>query len=348
MRVLVYEHLCSRDAHQLAPADQSLTAEGRAMLQAVLADLARCPGVEPAVLLHPSHLRAFQLPPEVAVHFIDQGGEEVAFRTLAASCEFALVIAPEFDEVLLVRGEWACAASARLLGPGPELIRLTADKLALAEHLLRHGLPTPPTLPLSEPLPGWPYPVVVKPRHGAGSLATFLIHDEGELHDAPSRARAEGWFGELIVQPFLPGQPVSKSVLAGPAGLELLPGCRQALSEEGRFRYLGGSLPLPDDLDERAGDLVLAATRVLPGLSGYAGFDLVLGERGDWLIEVNPRITTSYVGLRALAKFNLAEALLAAVRGSILPALEWESGPIRFSADGACQRVSLLHPGESP
>ena len=35
---------------------------------------------------------------------------------------------------------------------------------------------------------------------------------------------------------------------------------------------------------------------------------------GDRVIEINPRLTTSYVGLRALARFNLAEALLAVIR----------------------------------
>ena len=58
----------------------------------------------------------------------------------------------------------------------------------------------------------------------------------------------------------------------------------------------------------------------MPGLSGYVGVDVVLGNDGrDWAIEINPRLTTSYVGLRALAGFNLAEAMLAVARVACSP-----------------------------
>jgi hypothetical protein len=47
--------------------------------------------------------------------------------------------------------------------------------------------------------------------------------------------------------------------------------------------------------------------------------DLVLGDAADgsrdFAIEINPRLTTSYLGLRALARGSLAAALLRAVRG---------------------------------
>jgi predicted ATP-grasp superfamily ATP-dependent carboligase len=66
---------------------------------------------------------------------------------------------------------------------------------------------------------------------------------------------------------------------------------------------------------------------------------MVLGScadgRDDWVIEINPRLTTSYVGLRHLARFNLAEALLAVTLGGALPSLEWHDGPVHFRADGS-------------
>ena len=74
------------------------------------------------------------------------------------------------------------------------------------------------------------------------------------------------------------------------------------------------------------------------GLRGYVGVDVVLGTAadgsGDVVIEINPRLTTSYIGLRALARFNLAEALLAVVEGTEPPALEWGTAPVRFTSDG--------------
>ena len=48
----------------------------------------------------------------------------------------------------------------------------------------------------------------------------------------------------------------------------------------------------------------------LPEISrGFVSLDLLLRERAcdDTLIEINPRITTSYVGLRKMVEGNLAQ-----------------------------------------
>jgi predicted ATP-grasp superfamily ATP-dependent carboligase len=73
---------------------------------------------------------------------------------------------------------------------------------------------------------------------------------------------------------------------------------------------------------------------------GYVGVDLVLGEaddgKDDVVIEVNPRLTTSYVGLRRLVCGNLAAAMLAAARGQPV-ALSFAAGRVVFDADGTCR-----------
>jgi len=54
-------------------------------------------------------------------------------------------------------------------------------------------------------------------------------------------------------------------------------------------------------------------------LRGYVGVDLVLSANAAFVVDINPRLTTSYVGLRKVAHFNLAEALLDAVLKSKVP-----------------------------
>ena len=105
-------------------------------------------------------------------------------------------------------------------------------------------------------------------------------------------------------------------------------------SEDGRFRYLGGAVPLPAALNRRAQQLARRAVESVAGLFGYVGVDVGLAPspEDDVVIEINPRLTTSYVGLRRLARFNLADALLAVTTGSPLPRPEWHEGPVRFSA----------------
>jgi predicted ATP-grasp superfamily ATP-dependent carboligase len=47
---------------------------------------------------------------------------------------------------------------------------------------------------------------------------------------------------------------------------------------------------------------------------------LVLGKQDCWLIEINPRVTTSYVGLRRVVDLNMAAAIWRACREGSLPA----------------------------
>jgi predicted ATP-grasp superfamily ATP-dependent carboligase len=100
---------------------------------------------------------------------------------------------------------------------------------------------------------------------------------------------------------------------------------------------LGGELPLAVGLAERAQALAERAVAATPPAVGYVGVDLILGREPDGsedaVIEINPRLTTSYVGLRAAAKSNLAEAMWHAGSGDLRP-IAFVDRPIEFDADG--------------
>jgi predicted ATP-grasp superfamily ATP-dependent carboligase len=307
MRVFVYEYTC---AVETALAD-ALGAEGRAMLTAVCQDLEQIPGVHTCTLRPPL------------------ADEATAFRQLARAADFTLVIAPESDGLLAERCEWVRQDGGRLLGPSPEAVRLTADKLALGTLLERAGVPMPPAAALGvDPLT---LPAVLKPRYGAGSQATFLVRAPEELEGC---VRAAGRT-EMITQPFVSGLAASVAVLCGPAGRTPLMPAEQHLSADGRFHYRGGKVPLAAELIGRAQRLGERAAAAVPGLLGYVGVDLVLGASadGDRVIEINPRLTTSYIGLRRLARTNVAAAMLAVAEGRSVD-LSWWPGPVTFRADG--------------
>ncbi len=315
MRLFVYEHLCAGGLGPGAPA--SLRREGEAMLRAVAADFARIPGV-----------RVVTLPDEPD----EPGGEADLFDAAVAGCDAALVIAPEFDDLLLDRSRRVLERGRRLLGALPEAIRRTGDKLALARHWQAQGTRTPDTR-LADRAPAFPPPWVCKPRHGAGSQATVLVRDRSSWPAALARARAEWPAGDLIVQPYVEGIAASVAFLVGPGQCLPLPPAAQVLSDDGRFHYRGGRLPLPLPLAERAVRLGQAALVGIDGLQGYVGVDLVLGADGDdHAIEINPRLTTSYIGLRRLCRDNLAAAWLAVVGGTEV-VLDWDGRAIEFGAD---------------
>jgi predicted ATP-grasp superfamily ATP-dependent carboligase len=344
MHVFVYESTCAEWLPEGSHA-AALRTEGAAILTAVVADLRRVPGVEVSTLL------AESCPADLlglSGRRVRRGEEEKAFRTAARAADGTLVIAPEFGALLLCRCRWVEEEGGRLLGPSSLGVELTADKLALARHWRAHGTPTPPCWVWrpGRPPPPVEFPAVCKPRHGAGSGATFLLRRPEDLAGCETAAREEAGDDDLLLQPFVAGQPASVALILGPwQEVALLPAA-QHLSGDGRFRYLGGQVPLPPELGERARRLALRAVRTVPGLLGYVGVDLVLGDAAngsrDFAVEINPRPTTSYVGLRALAQTNLAEALLRVAFDDLegmAPRVVWHPGGVRFRADGTVETI---------
>lgn len=304
MRIFVYEHVTAGGLGAEVPA--SLQSEGRAMLDAVVADFRRIAGVE--------------------VHS-DCAAD--GFRAQSALSDWTLVIAPEFDNFLHDLSRAVLEAGGRLLGSTPDTIRLTADKLAMARFWHAHGVAHPAT---KSDVTSMPTPCVLKPRFGAGSQATYLIRDETESKSAWQTAQAE-WSGEFIAQTHVAGQAASVALLVSESQTLVLLPARQQLSDDGRFRYFGGSIPLPEPLTGRAIDIALRAIAGIDGLRGYVGVDVVLGNDGvDYAIEINPRLTTSYLGLRQLCQQNLAELMLRMAQGETIDAVTWHSGAVSWQA----------------
>lgn len=319
MRAFVYEFLTA-NGMGIDPADplHGMYREGRAMRDALVDDLRRLPGVEVVTL---------------------NGCAEEGFDAFAAESEVTVVIAPETDGLHERYCRRVGERGGRLVGPSPGAIALTADKLALAAHWRAHAVHTPATTD-RPPTACEAFPVVWKPRDGAGSENTFLLRDGFDV--ARAKASVGEPHGPMILQEYAPGRAASVAFLCGPGGNVPLAPTFQYLSDDGRFKYLGGELPIPAVLAGRAVALASRAVACVPGLLGYVGVDLVLGDAADgsrdYAIEINPRLTTSYVGLRALADFNLAGVMLAVAAGEPCPPLVWLPGTVRFSADGAVAR----------
>ena len=329
--ILVHEYVTGGgwSAPDLPP---GLAEEALAILRALLADL-RAWGRLPVVTTRDRRLRRTTLLADRVVE-VDAGVYPTALLELARECGAALVVAPEGGGALEDLSALLADAGVCLLGSLPSAVGVAADKWECYRRFAQAGLPTPETVCVAPAAAAAAaarlgYPVVVKPRDGAGCagvcLATNVAHLEAALLLPALRASAS-----VLVQRYAEGMAASVSLLVAD-------GRSMALSLNGQrmhagipFAYDGGVASQSHPRRAEACELAQRAVALVPGLQGYVGVDLVLGEETCWLIEINPRPTTSYVGLRRVIDLNMAEAIWYACRDGSLPAAVAVPPPAAF------------------
>jgi predicted ATP-grasp superfamily ATP-dependent carboligase len=307
------------------------------MRRAIAADFSAVPGVHVVVTLD---ARFPEEPGPWSIVAVGPDQEEATLRRLAAVADYTVLIAPETGGILADRSWTVASAGGCGLGSSPEAIALTGDKLRLGHHLTRCGIATPPcrqvTPRLGLPV-DFPYPAVLKPIDGAGSQDTYLIRSANACPEAALS------LGAALLQPLIPGAARSASFLVGREGRAwLIAAGRQHMAiRDDRFVYRGGTLPL---VPHGADDGPRRAVESVPGLRGYVGVDYLWDEpaRQATVLEINPRPTTSYVGLaRWLPPGTLARAWLEVVSENAPAAgndaLFFDANPgrtVTFAADG--------------
>lgn len=307
--MLVYEFLSAGAlvAGVSAQEQAELRAQGMAMRDAMLADLCALPGLRVACVVGDTG------GPEVAgiEALAARPGEPHAGLLRRAAQEGAGIwaVAPETGGELEALAR--AVPAARWLGCTPEAIALAASKSATCRHLTPRGIAVP------EAPPHAPGAWVVKPDDGAGATDTRRHASFAAAQaDAQQRMRRGT---SCTLEPWIDGEALSLSLCCREGEAQLFSINRQQIEvdAQGTVHFLGVQAAAIEPRSERGTRLAALAhevSRALPGLRGFVGIDLVWhAQRGPVVIEVNPRLTTAYVGLSGRLGFNVARHLLAAV-----------------------------------
>jgi predicted ATP-grasp superfamily ATP-dependent carboligase len=366
-RVAVLEYLCGGGLSQsVTPTAtlRALFAEGMSMLAAITSDLTKCQ-IEVTTVLdrkvlepaesQPHGAQSHPLAEQVNIVFLTTEDWLNEWRSVASSVDVTLVIAPEIDNELLRVVEYLRVAGCDVQVSSSSFITKTSDKADFSQ-----SLPTtvshPKTWLVSELLEkphaiakvegdvslgteGW----VLKSRDGAGccgmswfsSLADVsnAMEIRDEIRNSPDR-----W----ILQPWLTGEHASLAVLCDSSqSFSLLGACSQRIDRREQVSYTGGSGPI---LRNDYGVLEEFVKRILsgiPGAKGWIGVDFLYRTRGvgsirleDLLVmEVNPRLTTSYLAYRQWYGPELALGVLGLAEDH-----EWNysalpTSPLEFTVD---------------
>ncbi|HKB11749.1 MAG TPA: ATP-grasp domain-containing protein [Vicinamibacterales bacterium] len=338
MRVLVYEFASGGGlAGDRVP--RSLAREGAAMRAALVDDLIAIGGLH-IVTTADAHV-APRLPRGVEVTVLPSGdrARAAALDRLIASVDGVWLIAPETGGCLERLAESVERQGKVLFGSTADAIARAADKARLPARLAAAGVRHPLTRPIGPVADrrdrgaAIAYPAVVKPARGAGSDGVILVRTARGLERAVADARQAARGGAVVAQEFIPGTPASVSLLADGRDAIALALNAQAIASPRSFAYRGGTTPLEHPLSSAALAAALAACRALPGLRGFVGVDLILTGTDVFVIEVNARLTTAFLGLRAAIDDNVAALALTACAGRLPPRPALRRG-VRFSSAG--------------
>lgn len=302
--------------------------EGLAMLTALAAEAAACKQITTRVLIGADV--PFHPPKGTSIARVPRGRELDGLLAAAAACDWLLPIAPETGGILERRLERLETAGCRLISPSAAFAAVAADKQATLQLLAAAGVPVPAGRLLragESPPADFHRPMVRKHRSSTGCDGLAVILDHSDAGGVAVR--------DERIEAFVSGTPLSVSVLCGPACRLPLPPVLQQFSNTPPPTYLGGRLPVPEPLVSRAQQLAVRAIAAIdsatardraPAAAGWVGVDMILGDRqdgrGDRVLEINPRITTSVVGLVQCSITNLIEALVAVASGG-RPELEF-------------------------
>ena len=283
-------------------------------------DLADMHGVRPVVL----HDERFAIAADViqcAEWIAIEGPDEAegCWREQIAVADAAWPIAPESGGVLENLCRDVERAGIPLLNCPARAVRLAASKLATAERLHSCGVPVVPTDPLDASARPARFPVVAKPDDGAGCDGNRILSSPAEWDQFVESGPSQGW----VFQPLISGEPLSLSGLFLQGEALLLSCNRQHIArEQGRFSLKGCGVNAVADDSGTFERLLAQVAAAVPELWGYAGVDLILSAHGPLVLEINPRLTTSYAGLRRSIGMNPAQLVVDLLREGRLPQLD--------------------------
>lgn len=309
----------------------SILSEAYGMLQSIISDY-KILGNNITTLID-SRLKPFN-PPFEADKIVKVSSTEeffMQFEELAGMLDAVYVIAPESNRILEKLVETIVTSGGISLNCEVDEIKRSSNKISVYETVKRIGLKSPETVILNiheklgnirRIIKELEYPLIFKPLDGVGCSGLSIVKAEENIEDAVKKVAKVSTDEFFVAQNLVKGEAVSVSVIS--TGVETLPVTlnRQFVKLEPPDKqsgYKGGIVPFDHRLKRKA---LLAAERVVEamnGLKGYVGVDMVLTREEPIIMEVNPRLTTSYIGLNRAINFNPAEAIVNATLQQKLP-----------------------------
>ncbi|MFX1568436.1 MAG: ATP-grasp domain-containing protein [Promethearchaeota archaeon] len=305
----------------------SLFCEGFGMLRSIIADF-KVLGFEIHTMLDNRIFYLSEILNADNVRKVERNDNYLKiFKNLVKICNYVFIIAPESSKILynltkIVRNHKKMVLSTNLNG-----IKLGSSKIKAYNFFRKRKISTPTTykIPYKQKVLDLEFilkkfreiknPIVIKPEDGVGAELIKYFEDESQILSFFKNIEYE--FDKnrnYILQEFVEGKDMSISLIGGYYSkldpLILSINVQDVNIKNRKSEYFGGNTP-SENYYEIINNLSLIIEQIkLHKIEGYFGIDFILkNDNSVSFLEINPRLTTSYMGLRNVINYNCAELI---------------------------------------
>ena len=256
------------------------------------------------------------------------------YKESIKECEYCFIIAPEFSRILYELTKIAIDNDKKVLSIGLKGIKMSESKIKTYDFFKDRKVYTPQThlIPFKNESLDLDFiirefrkikhPIIIKPEDGVGAESIYYFENEAQIYNffnvsiskiEPTR--------NFILQEYIEGEDLSVSLIGcsestiqnvnKPIVLSINSQDITIKNSHSGSEYYGGYTPV-EEYDEKLKILSKALEKLdLSEFSGYFGIDFIKKHDNTLhFIEINPRLTTSYIGIRNVIDKNPVELIL--------------------------------------
>ncbi|MFX1523757.1 MAG: ATP-grasp domain-containing protein [Promethearchaeota archaeon] len=312
----------------------SLFCEGYGMLRSIISDF-KSLNFEIITMLdfRIKHLAQFLLVDELAITSKNDNFFK-KFKNIAKTCYYVFIIAPESAKILYRLTKVANSAKIELLSTNLEGIKIGMSKWSTYEFFKEKKITSPKTFLIPHRKMHLDHsfiqhifnklkkPVIIKPEDGVGAESIYYIESQDQLNRFFLKSlKNDKDKRKYIIQEFIKGTDLSMSLIGKTCSknshfktpLLLSVNSQEINIKNAKFvsEYFGGTTPIENHpiVEKQINDMFKNVD--FSPILGYFGIDFIRTSDDKLVfIEINPRLTTSYIGLRNAININPVQLIL--------------------------------------
>ncbi|MCK5729100.1 MAG: ATP-grasp domain-containing protein [Methylococcales bacterium] len=305
MKILIFEYICG-GGFSSKKIPKHLATEGFLMLKSLTDELMESGNHELSILIDQRFIPQL----DETLNFILINNEDnllTIFQKTLSHIDAVWIIAPETEHTLYTFTQLVQRSNKILLSSPCCAIKKTADKWQTFQHLSAHKIATVNTVLLKKNASIFPKKTVLKIRDGVSCDNSFIIQNQQEL---TLKIAQFNNLEDYILQPFIEGKTVSLSALFKHGKAQFICANHQEIIIINQHFKLLSCHVNHETKQDQFQLLLNKIAYAFPTLWGYVGIDLIQQSHQLVVVEINPRLTTSYVGIKPALGINIAEEVL--------------------------------------